>query len=154
MIVVRPYQKGDCEKLADIFNRSVRQSASRDYSPEQILAWAPDQRDMQKFSARLAAKPTFVAEVDGHAAGFTDLEASGHMDMLFVDPSFQRQGVARTLLDFVIASARAQDITRVHSEVSITARPVFERHGFTVLAEQSVEKNGQNFCSYRMEKIL
>jgi len=33
-------------------------------------------------------------------------------------------------------------------------RPLFERHGFKVLAYQAVETNGQTLGNYRMEKLL
>jgi putative acetyltransferase len=38
--------------------------------------------------------------------------------------------------------------------VSITARPFFERFGWTVLAEQTVVVRGVTFVNYRMELLL
>ena len=154
MIVIRPYLVSDCEALAKIFKRAVLEIASKDYSPAQILAWAPDSRDTEKFAARLAAKPTYVAECDGTIAGYSDLESDGHIDMLFVNPDFQRQGVATTLLLRLINDAKKAGLTMLHSEVSITARPVFERQGFTVSAAQTVEANGQSFRNFQMKRIL
>ncbi len=154
MIGIRSYRVSDCPPLADIFKRAVRQTAARDYSLAQVLAWAPDECDMTKFAARLIAKPTFVAEIEADIAGFTDLDNQGHIDMMFVDPDFQHQGVGSALLDFVVVKAREGGMIRLFSEVSITARPLFERNGFAVLAAQTVEKNGESFRNYRMEKLL
>jgi putative acetyltransferase len=154
MIAIRSYRVSDCQVLADVFKRAVRETAAHDYSLAQVLAWAPDERDMIKFAARLVAKPTFVAEIEGRIAGFTDLDDRGHIDMMFVDPDFQRKGVGSALLDFVIARARDGGMSRLFSDVSITARPLFERSGFTILAAQTVEKNGESFRNYRMEKLL
>jgi putative acetyltransferase len=58
------------------------------------------------------------------------------------------------MLRFVTVRAQADRCKRLFGEVSITARPVFERHGFKVLAYQTVETNGQALGNYRMEKLL
>jgi putative acetyltransferase len=154
MIEIRNYREADCEALAGIFQRAVREIARKDYSPVQVMAWAPDARDMAEFAARRTAKPTFVAEYDGQLAGFTDLDGDGHIDMLYVNPDCQRRGVASAMLRFLADRAQSERRKRLHSEVSITARPVFERHGFKVLAYQTVQTNGQALGNYRMEKLL
>ena len=87
-------------------------------------------------------------------AGFADLEADGHIDALFVDPDFQGTGIARRLLAQIETQARAQGLKRLTVEASITARTVFERCGFSVLAAQTVHLRGQDFLNYRMEKSL
>ena len=154
MIEIRDYRDGDCQALAGIFQRAVREIARKDYSPAQVAAWAPDERDIEAFAVRRAAKPTFVAEYDGQMAGFTDLDGDGHIDMFYVNPDFQRRGVASALLRFLVARGGSERRKRLFGEVSITARPVFERHGFKVLAYQTVETNGHALGNYRMEKLL
>jgi putative acetyltransferase len=154
MIEIRDYRNSDCAALAEIFQRAVREIARKDYSPVQLAAWAPDVRDMVSFAARRTAKPSFVAEYDGQVAGFTDLDGAGHIDMFFVNPDFQRRGVGSAMLRFLAEHGQSERLKRLFSEVSITARPVFERHGFKVLAYQTVETNGQALGNYRMEKQL
>ena len=154
MIEIRDYRETDGVALADIFQRAVREIARKDYSPVQVMAWAPDAPDTAVFAARRGAKPTFVAEYDGKLAGFTDLDGDGHIDMFYVNPDFQRRGVASAMLRFLAERAQSEKRKRLHSEVSITARPVFERHGFKVLAYQTVQTNGQALGNYRMEKLL
>jgi putative acetyltransferase len=82
------------------------------------------------------------------------LDDDGHIDMFYVSPDFQRRGVAGAMLRFLTERAKGERRKRLHSEVSITARPVFERHGFKVLAYQAVQTNGQTLGNYRMEKLL
>jgi putative acetyltransferase len=154
MIEIRDYRASDSEALADIFQRAVREIARKDYSPVQVMAWAPDARDSAVFAAKRGAKPTFVAEYDGQVAGFTDLDGDGHIDMFYVNPDFQRRGVASAMLRFLAERGQSERRKRLFGEVSITARPVFERHGFKVLAYQTVETNGQSLGNYRMEKLL
>jgi putative acetyltransferase len=154
MIEIQDYHDSDGAALAGIFQRAVREIARKDYSRAQVMAWAPDAPDTAMFAARRSARPTFVAEYCGKLAGFTDLDEDGHIDMFYVNPDFQRRGVASAMLRFLAERAQNENRKRLHSEVSITARPVFERHGFKVLTYQTVQTNGQALGNYRMEKLL
>ena len=55
-----------------------------------VAAWAP--ADRQLWSQRRMSSPTWVADVDGKAIGFTDLEPDGHLDMMYVDPQPDGEG--------------------------------------------------------------
>jgi GNAT superfamily N-acetyltransferase len=74
--------------------------------------------------------------IDGHVAGFTDLDDHGYIDMLFVDPDFGRHGVASALLASVVALARQRGTVALTTYASLTAKPLFERHGFVVTEER------------------
>ena len=153
-IHIRDYRASDLNALIDVFRGSVRRVAQRDYTHEQIMAWAPDDIDHEARRARHSSKPTWVAEIAGVFVGFADLEPDGHLDCMYVHPDYQRLGVASILLLHVEATAKTHGLTRLYSEVSITARPFFERRGFRLLAAQTVTFNGQTFKNYRMEKVL
>jgi len=153
-ITIRAHAPEDCDTLATIYRRSIREVAAKDYTPEQIIAWAPDILDMEKFAAKLVSRPTFVAEICGVVAGFTDLEPDGHIDLFFMNPDFKRRGVARALLEHVIALARQQKMPRLYAEVSRTALTFFEMYGFVVQAAQEVEVRGQKLQNFRMERRI
>ena len=95
-----------------------------------------------------------AGEEIGQIVGFSDLEPDGHIDMLFVHADHQGKGVARALLDHILARAHEQGIDRLFTEASITARQFFERSGFEVIKSQDVELRGQTFRNYRMVKSL
>lgn len=151
---IRAYSEADLDALIDLFTSSVRQVASRDYSPAQIEAWAPVAVNREQWATRLGSRPTYVAEASGQIVGFSDLEPDGHIDMLFVHADHQGQGVARALLDHITARAHEQGIARLFTEASITARLFFERNGFDQIEAQDVELRGQSFRNYRMAKSL
>ncbi|CAN7579476.1 GNAT family N-acetyltransferase [Caballeronia sp. LjRoot31] len=150
--VIRRYEAADLDAVISVFLRSVRGVASRDYDAGQIAAWAQVDRDV--WSRRRLDRPTWVGLIDGVIAGFIDLESSGHIDMLFVDPASQRRGVASALLDAVENAARVQRLAILDTDASITARPFFERHGFQVIRSQDVALRGQWLTNFRMEKQL
>jgi len=151
-IRVRPYVAGDLDAVIAIFQRAVREVACRDYDPAQIEAWSHVERD--EWAPWRLSRPAWVAEVAGEPVGFSDLEPDGHLDMMFVHPAHQGQGVATALLERIEAEARTLGLFRLHLEASITARPFFERRGFRLLAPQTVELRDQCLVNFLMEKPL
>lgn len=153
-IAIRPYVASDASTLTSLFRSSVREIASSDYTASQIREWAPDLIDEVRFGQKCLSRPTWVAEVGGHIAGFSDLEPDGHVDMLYVHPEFQRRGVARALLKYIEETARAAALRRLYTEASIAARPAFEALGFRTIEPQTVTIRGAFMTNYKMEKWL
>jgi putative acetyltransferase len=153
-LVIRSYRADDASSLTALFQASIRNIARADYTDAQIRAWAPNVIDPGPFGEHCAEKSTWVAESNGLIAGFSDLEPDGHIDMLYVHPDCQRRGVARALLAHIEKLAREQALVRLYTEASITARLVFERSGFEVIAEQTVTIRGASMNNFRMEKWL
>lgn len=152
-ISLRRFRADDLPTLIELFRDTVRRVNVRDYLVEQTLAWAPDEIDPARWRT-LAERFTIVAESNDRIVGFADLEADGHLDRFFVHADLQGRGVGRAMLNDLLDEATRLDLPQVFAEVSITARPFFERHGFVVLAEQSVEVRGQRLTNYRMERRL
>jgi putative acetyltransferase len=153
VLQVRRYTADDCDDTIAIFLAAIREVASRDYSPAEIEAWAKVE-DRAAWAKRRASRPTFLVDHAGRPIGFSDLEPDGHLDMMFVHPAHQGIGVASLLLATVEEEARKLGIGRIFTEASLTARPFFERRGFTVIARQSVEKRGRRLTNFRMEKYI
>lgn len=141
---IRPWQPAELPQLCQIFIRAIREIASQDYSAAQIAAWS--EVDENQWRQKLAASVVLVAERDGHIVGF--ITAVGHyIDLLFVSPEASRQGVAGALLHALLARMLPGKVTVA---ASITAKPFFERQGFMVVREQSVETRGERFINYLM----
>jgi putative acetyltransferase len=149
---IRAYGPDDVDATIRVFQRAIRETASRDYDAAQVAAWSEVDRD--GWVRARASRPTWVAVSRGEVAGFSDLEPDGHLDMMFVHPLHGGIGVASLLLATVEAAARTLGIERLFTGASITARPFFERRGFVVEAEQQVHKRGATFTNYRMAKRL
>lgn len=152
--MIRAYQPRDLEATVFLFQRSVRDVASSDYSPEQIAAWAPEPPDWDAWARRLETGGVFVYERDDRVLGFTRVDGTGSLDLLFVHPGAQRQGIARALLGRALRWAAEQGIRSLRSDVSVTARPFFESAGFHVVRKQTVERQGVWFDNFRMERFI
>ncbi|MBD0337291.1 MAG: GNAT family N-acetyltransferase [Cyanobacteria bacterium Co-bin13] len=151
-VTVRPLQPGDEAEMRSLFCQTVHQVNSRDYSPEQIQVWASSANDEARWRALPQNSQVLVAEQTGKVVGFTNLEADGHIDMFFVHHQHQGQGVGKRLMQSLETLAQAQQLNRLYSEVSITARPFFLRHGFDVVTEEQVERQGIWFTRFIMER--
>lgn len=83
---------------------------------------------------QVAAGRVFVAVLDRSIAGFAALETRDdgdvELDGLFVEPSFQRRGIGRTLVDFCAAWARARGSAALHVTGNPHACAFYEANGF------------------------
>ena len=152
-VSLRPYLAADAERCADIFRASVEELAIEDYSAEQCAAWAA-RADDPDFAKRLAGALTLVALVEGEPAGFASLEGAETIDMVYVDPEFTQRGVATALLDALARLAAARGAKTVTSEVSDTARPLFERQGFQAQRRNLVQLDDEWLANTTMTKRL
>jgi len=151
---IRPYAAADLDALIALFRDTVRTVARRDYSLEQLLAWAPDEVDRAGWALRLAASSTWVAALDDRAVGFISLGPDGHIDMLYVHAAWQGRGIASALLERLERAARAQGLNGLCTEASITARPFFAHRGFQLIEAQTVARRGQELTNFRMARRL
>ncbi|WP_258723484.1 GNAT family N-acetyltransferase [Cellulomonas sp. NS3] len=147
---LRPYRDDDAAATLDVFHRAIRLLASRDYTAEQVDAWASPDIDPVVWAGRRAAARTQVAEADGRVVGFTDVDEDGYVDMLFVEPDVARQGVGSALLRWARATAVELGAHELTTNASLTARPAFEAHGFVVVAEQHPVLRGVELTNFRM----
>ena len=151
---MRRFRVSDAEEIVALFRETVHKVNSRDYSRDQLEAWAPEQIDVEAWRASLANNYSVVAEIAGRIVGFCDLADRGYINRLFVHHEFQRAGIATRLLNTIERAARRAGITRLVADVSITARPFFAKHGYLLLVEQHPIRNGVTLTNYKMEKSL
>ena len=70
------------------------------------------------------------------------------------DWDWQGKGVATLLLSEVEKMARRYEVHKINVEVSITARPFFEKRGYKVVKEQKARANRLWLTNYVMEKAI
>ncbi len=154
MIAIRHYKAADARALWALFYHTVRNINVRDYTQAQVEAWAPAEFDAAIWQQRMRTIDPFVAEMDGDIVGYADLQADGLIDHFFCHHQHQGKGVGRSLMEHILNVGRQRGITEFHAEVSITARPFFERFGFTVVHEQMVEVRGQTLRNFVMKRSV
>ena len=151
---VRNLEAADVPAVAALFTDTVRSVNARDYTPEQVEAWAPRPPDVPSWERSFAGRTALVVEVDGEVAGFGDLAAGGYLDRLYVHRDHQGRGVATALAGALEAEAARRGAVEVTADASITALPFFERRGYEVVARQERGVRGVRFINYRVRKPL
>ncbi len=148
---LRRYTQRDLQQVLRLFYDTVHTVCTGDYTEEQLRAWAPWPPDYDRWQRSLSAQYTIVAEQGGQLVGFGDLALPGYLDRLYVHRDFQRQGVATRLCDMLERRAKSPVI---ETHASITARPFFEKRGYTTWCEQRVCREGVILTNYAMRKPL
>jgi putative acetyltransferase len=152
--IVRDYREDDAGPICRLFYETVRSVNLRDYSPEQVRAWAPAPPDPAIWHEPMSDRHTLVAEDEDGVAGFAELENDGHLDMLYCRGDVVGRGVGSLLYAAAEERARGLGLGGIQTEASITARPFFERHGFRVTRRNLVARHGVELVNFSMEKIL
>lgn len=152
-MLVRAFKDGDEPALQAIFYSAVHTIAAKDYTVEQLDAWAPHRPDWEAWTARMQGLRPFVAEADGRVVGYADLQASGYIDHFFVSGKHARRGVGRLLMETIHARAAELGLVRLFSDVSLTAEPFFQRFGFTVADRKEVVIGKVSLRHARMERL-
>ncbi len=151
---IRQFEPQDAEQIARLFHETVRQVNIRDYSSEQVQAWAPDHLYFRNWAAVCANRFTYVADERGMIVGFGELETNGHIDCFYCHKDYQRCGVGRQIYQAIAAKALELTLDCLFVEASITAKPFFQRMGFSVVKAQQINCRGQVLINYQMEKVL
>jgi putative acetyltransferase len=152
MIRVRNFEPKDVEVTWDLKFNTIRKVNIRDYEAVQTKAWAPDNVDLKRWQKRITDMNPFVAEIDGLVVGFADLQEDGYIDHFFCHSEYQGQGVGRALMEQVLRTGRLNGVSRLYSQVSLTARKFYEHFGFVVIEKQQVEINGVELTNFIMER--
>lgn len=146
---IRPYRSEDCPELASLFYNTVHTVCARDYTPEQLDAWATGYVDYPEWDQSFLEHDTLVAVQNGCILGFGDMRADGYLDRLYVHAFYQGQGVATALLRLLEAQCPA---ALLYTHASITARPFFERRDYHMVRPRQVSRFGVLLSNFVMEK--
>jgi putative acetyltransferase len=149
-IEVRKVRKGEEKELWELFYNTVHNVNTQDYDENQISAWAPDDFDVDIAIRKFREIDPFVALKEGKIIGYADIQSDGYIDHFYCHHEFQGQGVGRTLFATLEKVADENNINKMYSNVSITARPFFEAMGFSVEKEQFIQLGDQKLKNYRM----
>jgi|LULL01.1.fsa_nt_gb GNAT superfamily N-acetyltransferase len=142
------------EELLKLFCLTINTINFGDYSKEQVEMWGSKERLKDRWSSSFDKKKIFVCCDNGKYLGFCELDDGGYIDRFYVAFDSVGKGVGRKLYYALETSAEKRGIEKLCSNASITAKPFFEKLGFSVIAEQKVVIEGVEYVNYRVEKKL
>lgn len=148
---LREYKTADCEQIAELFYQTVHTINAKDYTEEQLDAWATGKVNLNEWNQSFLEHNTVIAALNDEIVGFGDINQSGYLDRLYVHKDYQRQGIASAICDKLECFAKGKRIT---THASITAKPFFRHRGYHVVREQKVVRHGIALTNYVMIKVL
>lgn len=155
-IEIKKATEVDIPLLYRIFEKSVTGLCRQDYEAEQIQAWV-SRADVSRWQELFKSDLCFWLAIDKVSrlpVGFTSINRDGYLHSLFVHPDYIRQGIATMLLVHAETWVSRFHVSSVYAEVSLTARPFFEKQGYKAEQEQCVVVNEVPMCNFVMRKLL
>lgn len=144
----------DIKDITQLFFDTIQTINSKDYPKDEIDDWSSWYKDTDKWAERINEQYFIVAKSDDQIVGFSSLAKDGYLDFMFTHKDFQGQGIAKALLTTIEQKAYKQRNNLIYSDVSITAKGFFEKHGFIVEKQQLKKSKEKELVNFRMVKTL
>ncbi len=155
MFSIRPATISDIPELSELYKNTVLSVNRKDYTAKEVEDWASCGDDLAHLQELFDEQHFIAAENEkSQIVGFASINDTGYMHSLFVHKDFQHQGIATLLYGALEKYAIEKGAEKITSEVSITAKPFFEKQGFVVDEEQKRKANKLYLTNYKMSKII
>ncbi|WP_410014048.1 N-acetyltransferase family protein [Sodalis sp. C49] len=138
-VVVRDYREADRPFLRTLY-LSARKAG---------WTWLDNRQwRLEDFDGATFDEKIIVAEIQGHIAGFASLWLpDSFLHNLFVDPAWQRRGVATALLTACYPLCRGTMALKCLQE-NVGAQQFYLRHGWTIISS-GVSEHGKYYLMHR-----
>lgn len=152
--ILRPLSEQDVPQMQELFHDTVINVNSRDYTEDEVRDWASCGTPARW--KELLSKHVYIGAFDaaGSLLGFSSMHQDGYMHSLFVHKDWQGKGVATCLMYEAEQIARRFGVSEITSDVSLTARPFFEKKGYEVVRVQKARANRLKMTNFLMRKIF
>lgn len=152
---IRVAQQSDVIELKNLFQNTVLTINRRNYSQAEVEDWASCGDNLSEIEDMIKTHYFIVAiNQQSEIVGFSSITLQGYLHSMFVHKDFQGEGIASILLEEIERYANTARIMRITSEVSLTARPFFEKKGYIVEEEQKRKANQLSLTNFWMAKKL
>ena len=153
--MIRVALQSDTVELKQVFQNTVLAINRRDYSQAEVEDWASCGDNLANIEDMIKTHYFIVAvNQQSEIVGFSSITPQGYLHSMFVHKDFQGRGIASMLLDEIEQYAITNGIVRITSEVSLTARPFFEKRGYIVEEEQKRKANQLSLTNFWMAKQM
>ena len=153
--MIRVSLQSDTVELKQLFQNTVLAINRRDYSQAEVEDWASCGDNLANIKDMIKTHYFIVAvNQQSEIVGFSSITPQGYLHSMFVHKDFQGKGIAIMLLNEIEQYAITNGIMRITSEVSLTARPFFEKRGYIVEEEQKRKANQLSLTNFWMAKQM
>lgn len=146
--------KQDVGMITQLFRDTIQNVNSKDYPADEIDDSSSWWTDHDKWQERIEKQYFIKAMINDKTVGFSSLATDGYLDFMFTHKDYQGKGVAGNLIRKIEKKAKEQGNYLIYSDVSITAKGFFERHGYIVEKQQFKKSRNKELTNFRMTKTL
>ncbi|MCG3682614.1 GNAT family N-acetyltransferase [Aliarcobacter butzleri] len=147
------YDKKYLKQIVELFISTVHNINKKDYSKEQLNAWANPQYDLNSWEKRFEKSKPYLCMIEDKIVGFCEYY-DGYIDCFYVHFKYQNCGIGKLLLNHILKLAKNKNIDKIEADVSITAKPFFEKFGFKQIKENVVKRENIELVNFSMEMNL
>jgi len=144
----------DLPEMQKLYAETIQAVCINDYSQQQIDVWKATAENTERWTNVVNEQLAVVAEKNYKLIGFGTLRDGNYIDFFYIHKDFQGQGIADKILSQLETHALKSGNFNLTSDVSITAKPFFEKKGFLVVKEQKNLRKGVELINYKMSKTL
>ncbi|MEL1253385.1 GNAT family N-acetyltransferase [Flavobacterium sp. DGU38] len=153
-MIFRSATISDLNEMQKLYVETIQSVCKNDYNTAQIEVWIHGVQNMDRWIDVINTQFVVLALIKNKIAGYGTLKDGNYIDFFYIHKDFQRQGIADKILKKLELEARKQNSKIITSDISITAKPYFEKKGFIVKAQQKNIRLNVELINYKMEKEL
>ena len=153
-IIFRIALISDLQEMQKLYIETIHEVCKNDYNNAQLKVWSSGVENTERWIDVINTQFVLLAIIEKQIAGFGTLKDGNYIDFFYIHKNFQRRGIADKVLNELEIEARKQNSKIITSDVSITAKPFFEKKGFIIKKEQRNIRHNVELINYKMEKEL
>lgn len=157
-IIIRNTLVEDMKAVMDAHRRSIIELCSKDYNDEQIKCWSTVKYSLDIWKCSVNDEFHLVVEKDGRIEGLCHAcihsEGVGEIKGLYFTKEIAGQGYGRKAFEQSLEFLKEGRCKKVIITGTKTARPFYEKMGFSCINERSLNIRGSDLICYSMEMYL
>ena len=133
MYKVREAMPSDSAKACEVLRRSISEICSLDYNDQSVIdEWLGNKTESNiKEWIQSVNSYSVVCTNDDHIVGFGTITLEGEVLLLYLVPEALRKGNGKLMLEAMEERIISECIEEIYTVSSITAKPFYERNGYT-----------------------
>jgi ribosomal protein S18 acetylase RimI-like enzyme len=144
------YDKKYLKQIVELFINTVHNINKKDYTKEQLNAWANPKYDLRIWEKRFEKSKPYLCMFEDEVVGFCEYY-DGYIDCFYIHFKYQGCEIGKLLLTHVLEIAKNDKIDKIKVDASITAKPFFEKFGFIQVKENLVKRENVELKNFSME---
>jgi len=133
-----------------LFTNTIHKTCNKDYTQAQLDAWASPNIDFKIWEEKVAKSKPYLAIIQNKLVGFVEFYED-YIDCFYIHHQYQGMGVGKSLMKHILAIAKNNNISKIKVDVSITAKPFFEKFGFKQITMNHIKRCDEELINFSMQ---